>query len=191
MPDKHDLKALKWKIVSWLVLVISTIAIQYSSSKVDDYQNKLNNDSLIAINILQTCAHRQLLVETSNFKQFLPFESLSPDNIEKIKQEIYTDQNYLIFKDPQYKVVNNDLKAGKIDLRGFFGLMSSIHKKKLFQATNKYNKKVNDVKKYREKGTPWTKVINYSIVVQVILLGYLGYAYTVDMLKISKQLSSK
>jgi hypothetical protein len=177
----NEIKALIKKLASWIALFISAILLQFAGSQTDQYYFKMYQDILTANNILQSSTAKILLAESSEAKQFLPYEFMSAENIQKIKNSIFKGADDPVAEgEPKFKEISNKLKNGSIDLRGYFAEMSAIHLSIAKKSAREYNRRIDDIKQYIDKGTPWEARTNWLLGFQALCLLYIGYSLVRD-----------
>jgi len=174
-----DIKTAKLQFISWTVLFISTVLVQFADSKINDYQNFLNKKLLLSSNILQVHLGEEFKTQEATFLQFITLN-------EKLKRhlinQIVKDNKGNFLHDQKIDSEIQRLNKGEITLREYFSIMVSVHKEKSKHHLNNYNNGMVDIKKLMKSGTVWEPIKTYALFpLQVFCVLYLGFGYFIAL----------
>ena len=169
---------MKLQLVSLLLLFVSTILIQIADYRIDEYKSSLLQREIEVSNLYQKFTAEKINSEFAIFKQFVPYEKLSQENRDKIRNTLISNFDSQLNKDPKVAESVAKLKSGSISIKQYFSDLVTIHTQRTLNILNKYNKEVLKINKKIKKGTPWDFWKKFVFIpLQIICLLILAAGY--------------
>ena len=139
----EEIKFMKLQLVSLLLLFVSTILIQIADYRIDEYKSSLLQREIEVSNLYQTFTAEKINSEFAIFKQFVPYDKLSQENRDKIRNTLISNFDSQLNKDPKIAELVDKLKSGSISIKQYFSGLVTIHTQRTLNKINKYNNEVS------------------------------------------------
>jgi hypothetical protein len=110
----EEVKNLRLQFISLFFVLLSTVLIQYADFRIGEYQNSVSQEILEASNLLQIHFEEKLTPNFAVFQQFLPFDRMSQEAEEHLKNRIISLFKSQVHQDPALVDLTNRLENGSI-----------------------------------------------------------------------------
>ena len=165
------------EFLSVIGLFVLTIFIQFTDDRINAFNDSVNQDIFEAFNTLLIETAEKISAEFAVFKQFIPWNKIRQEQMERIKKDIIGRFNKTQVKDERYIEIHSQLERGEISLQEFYSKIALIHSDKSDNYLNVYNAKMAKINVLLKKGTVWSTIKTFSFIALSLLISYLIYDY--------------
>ena len=184
----EKLKEEKIKFISWIVLFLSSVGIQFADLQINNYQTSLRVKLLEAFNIQLSGTDSMIQANMFLFKQLLPWDRLTESDRKATVDRFFQNYQRHLVKDENVGNLLTQLREEKITLSEYFGELTIMQEDRTLKLNNFYNKWITDYKEQLIKGTVWNTIKYILFVLMTICIVYLGIQYFSSTKEIKKQL---